>query len=127
MRLVRLLNVVVIAALVLAAAYVYKIKYGSTVQAQQAAKLRSDIQKERDAIAALRAEWSRLESPSRIQGIVERHLTLRPIEATQFDSIDHLPPRPPEVVPPDSDDPIGAMIDNLHDDLPTGTVRGKTR
>jgi cell division protein FtsL len=127
MRLVRLLNVVVIAALVLAAAYVYKIKYESTVQAQQAAKLRNDIQRERDAIAALRAEWSRLESPSRIQGIVERHLTLRPIEATQFDSIDHLPPRPPELVPPDSDDPIGAMIDNMHDDLPTGSVKGKAR
>jgi hypothetical protein len=127
MKLVRLLNVIVIAALVLAAAYVYKIKYESTVQAQQVAKLRSDIQKERDAIAALRAEWSRLESPNRIQGIVERHLVLRPIETTQFDSIDHLPPRPPALVPPDSDDPIGAMIDNMHDDLPTGSVKGKTR
>jgi hypothetical protein len=112
---------------VLAAAYVYKIKFESTLQAQQVAKLRHDIQKERDAIAALRAEWSQLESPSRIQGIVERHLGLKPIEATQFDTVDHLPQRPTELVPPASDDPIGAMIDNMHGDLPTGSIKGKTR
>ena len=36
----RLLNICVIAALVLAAAYVYKIKFESTRQAERVAKLR---------------------------------------------------------------------------------------
>jgi cell division protein FtsL len=125
MKLVRLLNLIVVAALVLAATYVYKIKFESTLQAERVAKLRTDIRRERDAIAALRAEWSQLDSPSRIQGIAERHLALKPVDAMQFDSFDHLPERPPDRVPPDASDPIGAMIETLHDDLPTGTVRGK--
>ena len=72
MNLVRMLNLVVVAALVLAAAYVYKIKFESTLQAERVAKLRTEIRHERDKIAALRAEWSQLDSPSRIQGIAER-------------------------------------------------------
>ena len=38
----RLLHVVVLAALVLAAADVYKIKYESTLQAEKVSKLRAD-------------------------------------------------------------------------------------
>ena len=62
----RVLNSLVIAALVLAAAYVYKIKFESTLQAERASKLRAEIRRERDAIATLRAEWGELDSPNRI-------------------------------------------------------------
>jgi cell division protein FtsL len=119
MNLVRLLNLVVVAALVLAAAYVYKIKFESTLQAERVAKLRTDIRKERDAVAALRAEWSELASPARIQGLAQRHLALKPVEATQFDSFDHLPDRPPQV-----GDPIGSILDTLGD-APTGSIGKK--
>ena len=80
---IRLLNICVIVALVLAAADVYKIKFESTRQAQRVAKLRMEIRREHDAIAALRAEWTTLENPARIQGLGRRHLRLRPAEATQ--------------------------------------------
>jgi cell division protein FtsL len=127
MKLMRLLNLVVVAALVVAAAYVYKIKFESTLQAERVAKLRSEIRKERDTIAALRAEWSQLDSPGRIQGIAERHLTLKPVEATQFDTLDHLPERPPNIVPPNAADPIAVMIENLLVDGPTGSIKGNAR
>ena len=42
----------------LAAAYVYEIKFESTLQAERVAKLRGEIRREHDAIAALRAEWA---------------------------------------------------------------------
>ena len=116
----RLLNVLVIVCLVLAAAYVYRIKFDSTVQAERVAKLRSEIRRERDAVAALRAEWAKLDNPARIQGLAKRHLPLRSLEPTQIDAMDRLPERPPQIVPPDSTDPIGAMIDH-YDDL-TGSV-----
>ena len=45
----RILNFVVIGALVLAAAYVYRIKFDSTVQAERLAKLRGEVRRERDA------------------------------------------------------------------------------
>ena len=54
----RLLNILVICALVLAASLVYKIKFDSTLQAARVAKLRNELRHERDAIAVLRAEWA---------------------------------------------------------------------
>jgi hypothetical protein len=106
----RLLNIMVIGALILAASFVYKIKFDSTLQAERVAKLAGELRRERDAIATLRAEWAKLDTPGRIQGLASRHLALRPIVPTQFDSLDQLPERPPVVVPPPSTDPVGATI-----------------
>jgi cell division protein FtsL len=121
----RLLNLVVIAALIIAAAYVYRIKYDSTVQAERLAKIRSEVRRERDTIAALRAEWGQLENPARIETLAKRYLHLIPIAPTQFDKLNALPDRPPQLVRPDSADPIGDVIDNLEEPQPevTGSVR----
>jgi cell division protein FtsL len=114
----RLINLIVVIALVLAAAYVYKVKFDSTVQAERVAKLRTEIRREREGVAALRAEWSKLDNPARIQGLAKRHLALKPIDASQFETFDRLPERPAAPVL-DLADPIGAMLD---DDHPTGSV-----
>ena len=106
----RLLNICVIVALVLAAADVYKIKFESTRQAQRVAKLRMEIRREHDAIAALRAEWARLDSPARIQDLARRHLRLEAGGSRQSDRLDNLPERPPDLVPVDEPDPIGTVI-----------------
>jgi hypothetical protein len=106
----RLLNFMVIAALILAASFVYKIKFDSTLQAERVAKLAGELRRERNAIASLRAEWATLDTPGRIQGLAERHLALQPIVPTQFDSLDRLPDRPPAIAKPADDDPIGAML-----------------
>jgi hypothetical protein len=118
----RLLNICIIVALVLAAADVYKIKFESTRQAQRVAKLRIEIRREHDAIAALRAEWARLDTPARIQDLTQRHLALRPMDPRQFDRLDNLPERPPG--PIGEPDPIGTMIANPGqlDRSATGTV-----
>jgi cell division protein FtsL len=120
----RLINICVIVALVLAAADVYKIKFESTSQAQRVAKLRMEIRREHDAIAALRAEWAKLDSPARIQDLARRHLALKPAEARQIDRLDNLPERPPDLVPPDEPDPIGIMIakPEIIDRSATGSV-----
>jgi cell division protein FtsL len=112
---VRLLNIGVIAGLVLAAAYVYDIKYQSTLRAERVAKLRHDIRRERDSIASLRAEWARLGNPRRIQTLAQRHLELKPFQTSQIDSFDNLPMRPPQIVQPESGDPIGAMLEDARD------------
>lgn len=118
----RLLHVLVIAALVLSAAYVYKIKLDATLRAEDVARLRNDIRRERDAVAVLRAEWAKLDNPARIKALSERHLPLRQIDGRQIDDLDRLPERPLQIVPSDSDDPIAAIIENTDSEFPTGAV-----
>jgi hypothetical protein len=118
---VRLLHLIVVATLVIAAVHVYKIKFESTLQAERLAKLGVEIGRERDRIAALRAEWAQLDSPARIQALAQRHLALKPIDPTQIEQLDHLPERPaPAPVPSDLialDRPDGVAADP-----PTGSV-----
>jgi hypothetical protein len=107
----RILHLLVIGILVFAAAYVYRIKLESTVRTERVLRLHADIREQRDAIAALRAEWTKLDAPSRLQGLVERHLPLKPVTAAQYGTLKNLPERPPNITRPGAPDPIGAMID----------------
>ncbi len=122
---VRILNLVVIGALVMAAAYVYRIKFDSTVQAERLAKLRTEVRRERDTIASLRAEWGELDNPARIEALAKRFLKLKEIVPTQFDTLDHLPDQPPDYMRPGAKDPIGGMIENLEEPVAiTGSIAG---
>jgi hypothetical protein len=118
----RILNLVVIGVLVLAAAYVYRIKFDATLQAERVAKLRGEVRHERDDIAALRAEWGRLDDPARIEMLAKRYLQLKPIAPTQFDTLDHLPERPSPDVKAENDDPIGGAIENSQLPATTGSI-----
>jgi len=121
----RLLHMVVLAALFLAAADVYKIKYESTLQAEKVAKLRGEIRREQDTIANLRAEWSKLDRPDRIQELAQRHLTLKAADIGNYDPLDRLPERPIPIVPPGLADPLGALIETFADpEAVTGSVSG---
>jgi len=108
----RVLNFVVICALVLAAAWVYRIKFDATVQGERLAKLRGEVRHERDTVAALRAEWGQLDNPARIESLAKRFLPLRPIAPPQFDTLDRLPDRRSQDVTAGAG-PIGGMIEHL--------------
>ncbi|CUU44118.1 putative secreted (periplasmic) protein [Blastochloris viridis] len=95
-------------ALIGAAVGVYRVKYESTLQAERIAKLRGEIRKEKEAIALLRAEWSQLSRPDRIQELASRHLALKSFELDRLDKLDKLPEKPK---PPG--DPIGDMIEEM--------------
>jgi len=118
----RIIHLLVIAVLVFAAAYVYRIKMESTVRTERVLRLHADIRAERDVIASLRAEWAKLDAPLRLQGLAERHLNLKPITAQQFDQMKNLPERPPSFAKPGDPDPIGAMIDTIDPDIVTGSL-----
>jgi hypothetical protein len=122
----RLIHLLVIGALIFAAAYVYRIKMESTARTERVLRLHAEIREQRDAIAALRSEWAKLDAPLRLQGLSERHLPLKPINATQYDSLKNLPERPQRLVKPGEPDPIGAMISTIEaasdPDSVTGSV-----
>src|SRR5215468_10004437 len=120
----RIIHLLVIGALVFAAAYVYRIKMESTSRTERVLRLHAEIREQRDAIAALRSEWAKLDAPLRLQGLAERHLSLKPVNGTQYDSLKNLPERPPRLVKPGEPDPIGAMINTIEATTDPETVTG---
>jgi hypothetical protein len=117
----RILHLFVIVALILAAGYVYDIKFEATMQAEQLSKLRGEIRRERDAVAALRADWAKLVSPARIEDLAQRHLPMKPADAFQIDNLANLPERKKPPQPEEPFDPIAALIGDS-DAVPTGSV-----
>ena len=103
----RLMHAVAIAALIGSAAYVYGVKYRTIYAAEQLVKTRHLIGKEKDAINLLRAEYSRLARPDRIQELAEAKLGLKPLELWQITSVADLPSAQPKV------DSIGRTLETL--------------
>lgn len=101
---IRLLNLLAIAGLIGSAIYAYSTKYDTLYQAGQVSKAKSQLHKERQAIAVLRAEWQLLTRPDRLQAAVERHLALEPIGTAHLGRLADLPARP------DRGDEIGRLL-----------------
>jgi len=120
----RIIHFLVIGMLVFAASYVYRIKMESTSRTERVLRLNAEIREQRDAIAALRAEWAKLDAPLRLQGLADRHLPLKPLVATQYDRLKNLPDRPPRLVRPGEPDPIGAMINTIEAATDAQSVTG---
>ena len=118
----RIIHLLVIGVLVFAAAYVYRIKMESTSRTERVLRLHAEIREQRDAIAVLRSEWAKLDAPLRLQGLAERHLAMKPLNATQYDSLKNLPERPPSFMRKGDPDPIGAMIETIDATAVTGSV-----
>ncbi|MBN8941654.1 MAG: hypothetical protein J0H01_19260 [Rhizobiales bacterium] len=119
----RFLNILVVAALIVAAVVVYRVKYEATRHAEEVARLKLEISREREAIAELKAQWARLNRPDRLQALAERHLSLRPASVDQLNNLNNLPDKP--FVDPD---PIGSMLEAMDgsgttDPTATGSVR----
>lgn len=106
----RVLNLVSVFALLAAAGAVYHLKYSSTFEAQEIARLRSDIRAERDRMAILNAEWARRTSPDRIQALAENHLDMQPLDVDRMDNLANLPAKPEQ-----TGDALGGMIEALVD------------
>jgi len=94
---VRTLNILFILAVVIGAATVYDLKLAATKSAERVAELQRQIDEERDAIRHLKAEWSLLNKPDRLQTLVERYndyLQLEPLDVKQIVTPEDLPARP---------------------------------
>ena len=67
---------------------------------------------------------TKLDAPLRLQGLAERHLPLKPIDAHQYDDLKNLPERPPSLVKPGDPDPIGSMIHTIDAAADAANVTG---
>ncbi len=114
---IKLLHVIAIGALVSSAVYAYSIKYETTLANEQLQKMRAKTQRERDAIAVLKAEWQFLNRPDRVQTLSERHLDLQAFTAMQVVKASEIPNRGPKV------DAIGRKLEDLGLSVPTETPK----
>jgi hypothetical protein len=90
-------DMMLIAVMVSAAAFTYKTKQEAETLASSVRKLEASIHFETDSIDLLKADWSLLTQPGRVQKLVEAYhadLPLQPIEPHQYARIEELPMRP---------------------------------
>ena len=91
---------VLIAVMVSAAAFTYKTKHEAEDELAAVRKLQSEIRFEEDTTALLKADWSLLTQPSRLQKLTELYqaeLVLVPVEARQFVGLEDVPVKPVEI------------------------------
>lgn len=101
---IRVLQVVSVVAAAAAAIFVFQIKYRAEAVAERATELQRQVDREAEAVSLLRAEWSLLNQPTRVQELVARHqdmLKLQPLDPKQIVRFEQLPPRPAGPAPDD--------------------------
>ena len=79
----RFFNICLSLALVVLAYVIYQVKYDTRSLDVDIASLSKDIEAERDSVAVLRAEWSLLNRPERIERLAEKYLDLAPPKPQQ--------------------------------------------
>ena len=115
----RIFNFLLLTVMVVGAGVVYDLKHKAELAADHNARLEADIAKDRDALALLRAEWSLLTQPSRLQTVIDKyadHFQLQPFSPTQIATIDEIPMRPAPGTSPataTTADPLGAAVARL--------------
>ena len=88
---------VLIAVMVCAAGFTYMTKHDAEAELSKLRQLEAAIRFEEETIDVLRADWSLLTQPARLQKLAETYreeLHLVPVEAHQIASVDELPQRP---------------------------------
>jgi hypothetical protein len=112
---IRWLQVISVVAAAGAAVFVFQIKYRAEAVAEQAAELQRTLDQENETVSLLKAEWSLLIQPARVQELVERHaqrLGLAPLDPAQITKLENLPMRPkgPE---PDDEAALSAILEGV--------------
>ena len=88
---IRFLNVFLVMAVIGLSILLYDIKYRAEAADRNADALERQIAEEQDGIRVLRAEWSYLNQPERLQQLATRYTELRPLAPAQIGSFGDVP------------------------------------
>lgn len=80
----RLINLALVACLIMLIGVLYHVRYSAEGEARAVRKLERNIAVERDRQRTLRAEWSSLNDPRRLQILSRQYLDLDTVRATQI-------------------------------------------
>jgi hypothetical protein len=128
----RTFDIILITIMLAAATVTYKIKYDAEKRMADIRTLQRKIDFEKDTITLLKADWSLLTQPNRLQKLTEIYRTeldLAPIDPKQIVSLDEVPERPADDIENiiSSSDELLAIIQNSEgaaasDQIKTGSV-----
>lgn len=99
----RTLDIVMIGALIAGAGWTFKVKHDAEQAVARVETLETRIRLEREAIEILKADWSLLTSPERLEALIERYkdeLMLEHAQPRQIVTFDKIPEKQPEILPP---------------------------
>ena len=110
---------VLIAVMVCAAGFTYMTKHDAEAELSKLRKLEAAIRFEEETIDVLKADWSLLTQPARLQKLADTYrdqLHLVPLEAHQIGGIEELPARPlriEDIVEEDAMAEAGGTLDGV--------------
>ena len=117
-------DIILIALMVSATAMTYKIKRDAEEQQTAVYRLQAQIRTENDTIDLLRADWSLLTQPARLEKLTDVYsaqLDLQPVDAHQFVKLGELPAKPLTIE--DLTKQGGAVAYSGQDKIVTGAVQ----
>jgi hypothetical protein len=88
---IRFINFLLVSAVIALSVGLYDIKYRAEGAVRLERQLEQRIANEQEAIRVLRAEWSYLNQPERLQQLAERYTALRPLTAGQIGTFEEVP------------------------------------
>ena len=100
MKLFRTTDTIMVCVMIAAAAFTYKAKHDAEGKLAEMRAVERSIRFEQETIDVLKADWSLMTQPSRLQKLAETYaaeLELQPVEPTQIGTFDDLPARPLDI------------------------------
>ena len=81
---IRILNALALIAVISSATWAYSVKYETILVAEKLKKREAELQRERDAIAVLQAEWHLLNRPERLASLAQPEAGMHMLTAKQM-------------------------------------------
>lgn len=116
-------DIIMLAVIVASAAFTYKTKHETESRLAEIRKIEAQIRFEEDTTDVLKADWSLLTQPARLEKLVKIYdadLGLKTVEATQYARLKDIPARPLTIEDLTSD---AAIADLGTDTMTTGAVK----
>lgn len=113
----KIVNAFLVMAVLVSGYALYTLEHATRSEERSIAMTKRKIDEARESVKLLKAEWSSLTRPERIQKLAEQNLQLEPTRAQQFVSLDDLMTKVPATVPvkleEEGKDPIGDILKKM--------------
>lgn len=93
---IRALNLGMLALTVMICFGLYRVTHAAQEREGELKRVEAQIREQERAIDVLKAEWTHLSQPAKVQAMAARYLDLQPMKATQIAYLNDIPMRQPQ-------------------------------